>query len=377
MAFLQKMAISIASSEAKRLIKKAISSKTGGFFEKLMAEKPEKTAARVEEIIGYPTSHYKLGKDRSIQFKPTPIFLFEFLTMAPQNVGRLIKDEESGQVFIDGVLMDNATKIKLINNFLEVTKVPATNIHNAFEAALKLFTPEDLVASKFKSAFVAENDSTEIIDNFLFNCFGEGISTDLPYANNLFRKWVVGTARRAMSPGERLNGCFTFSGPPGTGKTSFFRQMIPPPFDMRTGEVDCKDIKSPDKLIETIIGKTIVCFDELAVLSRFNIEAFKSLMTKQSIQVRLPYHKAQSLYQIRTGFSATTNKVQFITDGNMSRRMWVIELNGKKRCDFDYLHANREALWKEAVRLAGTDFSCDLSPEEQTVVETVNAKHLI
>lgn len=376
---IQKFLVGFAGNEVKKLARKAVGLKTKGLLEGFFAEKPEKTQARVEKILGYSSTHFKLSKDSTIQFQPSPVFVFEWLMTSPEMEGRLIKDEESGQLFLDDKLLDNTSKITLINCFLEITKIRAASVHSHFEQAFKMLQPADLISARFKTAFAADSDSTATIDGWLVNCFGEGIATDLPYANELFKKWIVGTARRAMTPGSSLDGCFTLVGPAGTGKTHFFRDILPAPFEERTTEV-LNDIKDPRKLTESILGKTIVCFDEMAVLDQSKTEdIFKMLLTKQTIDVRLAWRRDPQRYNLRQGFGATKNlnKPKFIPDPTLSRRLWVVELNGKTRLNFDYVMAERGNLWKEAVRLAQTGFSVFLTPSEQAAVEAANMKYVI
>lgn len=377
MATIQKMLTAFAGNEVRKLARRAIGIHTRGLVDGWFAEKPEKTAARVRETLGYDSTHYKLGKDNEIQFQLSAVFVCEWLTNSPEMIGRLIKDEESGQLFLDEKPLDTGSKVKLINRFLEICKIQARSVHSSFEQAFKLLQSGDLISNKFKTHFATEDETTDVLDNWLVNCFGDGMETNPAYAQDLFKRWIVGTARRAIYPGEPLDGCLTFTGPTNTGKTRFFRLLLPPPFEERTTEV-LGDIKEPRKLIEAILGRTVVCFDELAVLDHPKvIETFKQLITKQAVDARLAYRRDPQRYNLRQGFGATTNKTKFIQDPTLSRRLWVIELNGKKMLNFDYLLANREQLWREAVKVAQTDFSVYLSAEQVRNVEIVNTKYVV
>lgn len=343
---------------------------------KFLAESPEQLQERVNKTIGYPTHHYRLGKYKELQFDCSPVFVHEWLTKAPENKGKILKDEESGKMFVNGKEMDNPARMKLINRFLEVTKVKATATVSHFDNAWKLFTPTEVTSGKFLEEF-AGGSGTATIDNWLKNCFGEGLESDNEYATNLFKKWIVGTARRALVPGTSLDGAFTLSGPTNTGKTRFFRLLLPEPFDQRTAEVYC-DIKDPRKFTETLLGHTIVCFDELAALEHSKvIETFKQLLTKQGIDVRLAWRRDPQRYNLRQGFGANSNKEKFIQDPTLSRRLWVVKLNGKKQLDFDFLRANSKQLWKEAFALAQTDFTTFLMPKEVERLEQENKQFLL
>jgi predicted P-loop ATPase len=207
-------------------------------------------------------------------------------------------------------------------------------------------------------------------------CFGTALTASPEHARLLFRKWIVGTAARTIHPGKSLDGCLVLQGETGIGKTQFFRQILPSPFDGRTGEIYC-DIKNPNKFVEALLGKTVACFDELSVLEHAKtLETFKQLLTSQFIDVRLAWARTVRRFNMRVGLGGTSNKTKFITDPSLSRRLWVIELNPSQRLDFDYLSANKEALWKEAVYFAEQGESCIMTPEEQKMIEEYNAKFM-
>lgn len=371
---LGKEAKSLVRSEVRSEVKK----KARSFLSKWMAKSEEEIHEEIKEKLGFDTNHYTVDKNQIIKFKSSSVFVQEFLTKHPKLIGKLVKDEESGSVYFDGQPWTNQIKIDLINLFAKTTDIQALNIGGHFDQAIKLVDVSDFNASKFKNHFQGWNPKDpSIINQWLISCFGQGIVTEQQYATMLFRKWIIGTARRAMLPGTNLDGCLTFTGPAGVGKTQFFRQLLPPPFDIRTGEVLC-NIKDPRKFAESILGKTIACFDELSVLESPKVEqTFKQLLSSENIDVRFAYRRDPQRYALRQGFGATTNELKFIKDRNLSRRLWIIELNGDKRLDFDWLIANREALWQEAVYWAEQGESCFLSESEQKTVELNNEKYYL
>lgn len=371
---LGKEAKSLARSEIRSVVKKKTSSLLKGFF----AKSPEELQEEANQLLGYPTLHYKINKNNELEFKSSSVFIQEWLTNSPDLKNRLIKDEESGQVYLDGKELDNSKKIELINSFIKLCKIQSPAVNGHFESALKLLPYSDYTALRFKDVFAGWNPNNKsIINDWLHNCFGEGISTDLTYANMLFKKWIVGTARRAMNPGSSLDGCLVLQGPAGAGKTRHFRELLPEPFSQRTGEIHC-DIKNARQFVESILGKTVACFDELSVLQNDKVEdVFKQLLSSQFMDLRLAYRRDPQRYGLRQGFSATTNADKFIKDPALCRRLWVLELNESRKLDFDYLYANRHLLWQEAVYLANNNESCYLSSSEQKQVEDQNKKYLI
>lgn len=375
--FVKKAVFGVLGGAAASLARKEIVGRVGKLIDKVTRESPESIQARANALLGYPTTHYKVDKDGNIAFKPSLVFFHEYLTSHPNVMGRVLKDEETGTIYVDGNPINNSAKVELINQFLSLTKIHSAAVASHFDQACKLLETKDITSVKFQSEFGGKRNSTEIIDNWMTNCFGEGLETDPVYATFLFKKWITGTAKRIISPGSNHDGCLTMAGKPGTGKTQFFRLLMPPPFESRTTEVACS-IKDSRKFTESILGRTIVNYDELAVLEHHKvIESFKQLLTSQYVDVRLAYRRDPQRYDLRQGFGATTNKDQFIKDANLSRRLWTIKLNGKKRLNFDYLRDNRRALWEEALTLAQNNYPSLLSEEEQKTVEMENKKYLL
>lgn len=363
-------------STARSLITSNLKKQVSSLFEK------KKTMQDVEsEIIsklGFKTTHYKLDKKMNISFKPSSIFLFEWLSSYPKIAGAIKRDDESGMFYFKDHLITNKDKVDLINMFVACTGIQSTAVSSHLENGLKLFDGTDYISSQFSKEFTGWNPSSpSMIDGWMKNVFGETL-VDPDHASFLFKKWIVGTARRAINPGSSFDGCLTIQGQPGTGKTSFFRNLVPEPFDKRTGEIYC-NIKHPQKFVESIVGKTIACFDELSVLDHAKTtETFKQLLSSQFIDTRMVWRKDPTRYLLRQGFAATVNHKKFISDSFLSRRLWVIEVNTdnvpkeKQRINFDYLFSNRKALWMEAVYLAQQNFSNTLSMEEQKLVEEKN-----
>lgn len=364
------------ASAAQSLVSSEIKKHAKGFIDKVSSKSKEQAAAEAAARVGYPTEHFTLDKKQNVVFKSSSMFLHEWLNNCPSVAGKLLKDEETGQIYYGNQLLSNSNKVELLTKFAKATGIHSPAMSGHFDQAVNLLDVQDYTALKFEKEFAGWDASrTSVINSWLSNVFGSALETDLTYANMLFRKWIIGTAKRAMSPGSTLDGCLTFKGPPGVGKTQHFRKLLPEPFAGRTGEIYC-DVKSPQRFVESIVGKTVACFDELAVLDNpKSDEIFKQLLTSQFIDVRLAWARKPRRFALRSGFSATTNRQKFITDKTLSRRLWVIELNSNSRMNFDFVNENRRALWMEAVFHAQKDVNgtgCILSPDEQKEVEEYN-----
>lgn len=367
-----------AASLVRSQVRSSIKKKATSYFGKMFAKSEEELADEAAEIIGFPTTNFKVEKNKVV-FKNSSALAREWLLNSPVTRDKLVRDEETGKVYFNNLPIDNNTIAELVKEYTKITNIKSTAITGSITQALKTLDPQDLTARNFGNDFGGwKVGSPSVIDTFLVNAFGEGIETDMDYAQMLFRKWIIGTAGRAIEPGSSLDGCLTFQGPPGVGKTRFFRNLLPPPYDKRTGEIMCDNIKNPQKFVEAIVGKTVACFDELSVLTNPGVEdTFKQLLSSQHVDVRLAWRRDPQRYELRQGFGATSNPLQFIRDPALCRRLWVIKLNDKKRLNFDWLRANRTALWQEAVYLAKIGAPAYLSYEEQKQVESYNSQFMV
>lgn len=375
---LTKMMGSVLQSSAKSLLSGGIKKGVKTLIKQQFQKSPQDIEKEITATLGYLTTHYKLDKDQNIIYRPSSVFMHEWLCNSPKVAGRIVRDEEDGNVYVDGILLTNQVKVELIHLFIKDTNAQSSALSSHFDSALKLFDVSDFNAIKFKKFFAGwDTNKASVIDTWMEKCFGTALDTDAAYARLLFRKWIVGSAARAITPGKSLDGCLVLRGTNGLGKTQFFRQLLSPPFDHRTGEVYC-DVKNPQRFVEALLGKTVACFDELSILEHANtIETFKQLLTTQFIDVRLAWARSVRRFNIRVGLSGTTNKEHFITDKSLNRRLWIIELNDSQRLDFNYLNEHKKELWQEAVYLAEHNESCILSLEEQKVVEAYNEKFAV
>jgi len=374
---LTKMLGSVVQSSAKSLLGTQIKKTVNGLIKNLTKKSQENIEKEIVERLGYMSSHYRLDKDQNILFKPSPIFFHEWLNNSPIMAGRIIKDEENGSIFIDDKLIENSHKVEIIKEFIKNTDAQSAALGSYLTRALDFFDASDFIGKKFAKTFDGWTEGTpSVIDEFLQGCFGTALETDEEYSRLIFRRWMISAARRIMKPGSVADLCFTLQGKPGVGKSAFLKNLMPSPFDERTGIVYC-DIRNPQKLVENLIGLSIANMDELNILEiPKTTEVFKMLLSATSVITRLPWRRDPKKFDLRVAFAATTNKSKFINDEALKRRMGVIELNGSQKLNFQYLEEQKSNLWKESVWLANQGISCTLDIREQERVESFNTKFI-
>lgn len=176
-----------------------------------------------------------------------------------------------------------------------------------------------------------------------------------------FEKWLTRTVLCALEKEKVNKQCFVLCNTlQNSGKTSFWRFLIP-----KTLEKYYTENISVDKDGIVAICKNFICnADELAILTKTDVNVLKSFISKGSANVRLPYaRKAELLHRI-SSFCGSTNRTEFLTDETGSVRWLVFEV---KSIDFNYSkEVTIDKIWAQAYYNAykRKDFNPELTFED-------------
>ena len=144
-----------------------------------------------------------------------------------------------------------------------------------------------------------------------------------------------------------------------TGKSTFIRFLCPPALNNYISE----SLVFSDK--DNLIGLSsnfIINLDELAALSRVEINALKSLFSKEQVKIRHPYGRKAETSPRRASFFGSTNKLEFLSDETGSVRWLCFEIES---INWDYSTAiDINKVWAQAFQLFRTGFKYQLTAEE-------------
>jgi|GEM_PF-713004 len=190
--------------------------------------------------------------------------------------------------------------------------------------------------------------------------------------SRMFKKMFVRSVACSLEA-DFNKQCFTMvDEKQNSGKSTFMRWLCPPKLeDYYTENIGT----SKDDLI-ALTENFIVNIDELSTLSKYDINALKSVMSKHRVKVRLPYGERPELLQRRCNFVASTNRLEFLNDETGSVR-WVCflidRINWKynKEVDINKVWAQAYYLFKE------TNFDYQLTPAEVEENEQANKTFLV
>lgn len=157
-----------------------------------------------------------------------------------------------------------------------------------------------------------------------------------------------------------------------SGKTTFIRWLCPPALNKYIAENISTD---KDSLI-ALSDNFMINMDELATLSRAEINTLKSMFSKETIKVRRPYDKTATSVPRRASFFGSTNKAEFLTDETGSVRWLCFELTD--RINWDYKNdLNIDDIWRQAYSLYKSGFKYELTPDEIQANELANRQYQV
>ena len=155
-----------------------------------------------------------------------------------------------------------------------------------------------------------------------------------------------------------------------SGKSTFCRFLCPP----QLGDYFTENISTDRDSLIALATNFIVNMDELATLNRAEINTLKSMISRNNVNIRLPYARRQVNLPRRANFVGSTNKDEFLTDETGSVRWLCFEL--VDRIDFSYKEkVNIDLVWKQAYQLYKNGFEYELSQDEIEFNHQKNKKY--
>lgn len=191
--------------------------------------------------------------------------------------------------------------------------------------------------------------------------------------NYNLKKWLVRAVKCASLDGYFNKQAFVLTDDgkgQNMGKSSWCRFLCPKSLSKYIAE----DIGNNDKDSRLLICKNLLInMDELAVLSRKEINQLKAMFSKDQINDRLPYGRTNSIIQRVASFIGSTNKSTFLQDETGSVRWLCFVVEG---IDWNYSKEfSIDDLWAQAYALANDkNFNEVMSPADIAQNEVRNNK---
>lgn len=195
--------------------------------------------------------------------------------------------------------------------------------------------------------------------------------------NKLFKyhlkKWFVRAVKCSLEEEYYNKSCIVLvHETENSGKSTFCRFLTPKELKNYSAENISHDKDGLSQLCKNII----INLDEIDQIDHRAIKAYKSMLSKTHINIRLPYHKTHSIFSRTCSFIGSTNKINFLKASSGDVR-WIcfeltdiIDFNYSKEIDID-------KVWSQAYFLAYKDekYNCDLTREDVIENKTRNEKY--
>lgn len=215
--------------------------------------------------------------------------------------------------------------------------------------------PEEDIEGKYQSPLIDKLSSCIINDN-------------PAYTLHFTRKWIVSIISAAHKVHSPLLHCLL--GKPETGKTEFYRRLLPKELSQYYAESKL-DKEKDDELLMT--ENLIIMDDELGGKSKQDSNKLKNITSKQYFSLRRPYGDHNETILRIAVLCGTSNLLNVINDPTPNRRIIPIEVH-----DIDrelYNSINKKDLFMEAFRLYKEGFDWRITRKDMSYLNQDQDKY--
>lgn len=166
-----------------------------------------------------------------------------------------------------------------------------------------------------------------------------------------FGKWCISLIAQAYGKG-RNDYAMILVGAQGTGKTTFFDQLLfTPKYSANTTAFDPAN-KNDLIMLNT---KLLIILDEMATYSKSDLNQLKSTLTKDNFTTDRKFQSEQD-YKRNASFCGTSNNAELLRDATGDRRYLVFELT--QAIDFAAYNAiDKTQLWAQIITMFNNGFN--------------------
>ena len=188
-----------------------------------------------------------------------------------------------------------------------------------------------------------------------------------------FKKWIVRAVKTSIDNNYFNKQAFVLvSTKQNSGKSTFCRFLCPTPLN----DYIVENIGTDKDSLVAITENFLINLDELSTAEKNEINAFKSMFSKEKIKARLTYDKRASVHVRRANFIGSTDRWEFLTDENGSVRWLCFDID---YIDWDYIkEIDVNLVYAQAYHLLkNTSFAYEITLEEIKENDYVNKKYQV
>ena len=301
----------------------------------------------------------------------TDMDFIQALIDSKENIVKNIENEDNQTVKLECFIKENYPIAK--NNFnqqyeFQGETVTDEVINSIVNHAKKYFEFKVTATDVSQLIFNSNANSYEPIQAYFDNNNSEVLGDEIEkYADLILpfnefnrwvlKKWLVGAIHNwtcAYDHEEVSPLVLVLCGKQASGKTSFFRNMLPK--ELRRYFIDESMEGGGKDVLKRMATSMIMLNDEFGGMAHKDVKNFKKITEKNKITVRLPYGRLDVDLKRRTMLCGTTNDNSVLKDETGNRRILPVEFESVKYSEA--VSFDKDALLKCAYNLytSGFDF---------------------
>ena len=283
----------------------------------------------------------------------------------------LCYNEHSDQILLNGEMVSDGMVETIAYNFEEKYRYKVTE--KALRASIIMVAQERTVEPiKEWMLGLPKWDQQPRILKFFTDVFNAKVPMG---AENLIdemsAKWFISCVARVMKPGCKMDTCLVLVGDKGMRKSSALKALSSEEY-FSDSNINISHKDAYELLHQS--GVWIWELAEMHALQGKTADNAKQFLTSASDRYRPAYAKMPVQRNRRTVFTASTNNYQFLSDGP-ERRFWIVEIQSK--INVDWILANREQLWAEALHYFNDGVEWWLQPDSEDDLERYQQSYII
>jgi predicted P-loop ATPase len=323
-------AIDVYSEYTKSIMRHATSQRAAGLSSDAIIETLEKhggiSAEDSKEIVEQIVSKDIKFKSENVSediaaYIKTFDLKKNLITRKIELNGRAIDDSDLNSIYLDSKAVFKESNKDLVTSIIFSNRIPSYNpLHEFFEEEL----------------YQTNEDHWPNLTMLI-----ESVITDTPNASKWIQRWLLSIVASAYGNHSAL--VLVFCGAQqGTGKTHWFRYLLPKPIRYLYAESKM-DAGKDDEIL--MCGKLIINDDEYGGKSKKEDKRLKELTSKEYINVREPYGRVSVDLKRLAVFCGTSNDTQILSDATGNRRIIGINILGINQ--ELYNKCDKVGLWRE------------------------------
>jgi len=278
--------------------------------------------------------------------------------------------------------VDQLTNTTYVLNGVRLTDTEVNDIYLTAKKEFDFNVPISDIRSILNSNSVKK---VNVLADFLRDNKSEPVGVIEQYASCIhpqneynvwaFKKWLVGALHNWISSNdETLVSPLTLvltGQQHGTGKTSFFRNILPK--ELNKYFVEAKINGSDKDSIYVMCSSLLVLDDEFGGKAFKDVKEYKAISDINIVTQRRAYEREAKTFKRRAALCGTTNEVDILKDVTGNRRILPISV---ERIEYDrMLSINKTDLIIEAYNLLASGYEWILRKEEDINYLKENASH--